>query len=156
MRNLILAMLATLLIVLAGCGGGGSPATPDLAGLEGTWDYNQVFSGDLSGPGGSIPVNDNYSGFFIIGRNSVVDEDGIHYVWSYNGTTLVLKDAYSDTDWDVDCGDEYFSGNMELRIPLSPSSTVGNMGGTAELTLLTEFCGDYSGTVQITGNMTKR
>ena len=86
----------------------------------------------------------------------MVDEDGHPLVWSYDRARLTLKDADTDTDWDPDCGDLYFTGNFELKIPIAPGATVANIGGTMAITITTQYCGDLSGTLQITGNLIKR
>ena len=148
--------MAILLTLATGCGGGGNPILPDMAGLEGTWDYNVIYDGVLSGDGGDVPIADTIAGFFLIGRNSVVDDEGTNLVWSYDGATLTLKDADSLSDFDVDCGDLLISGSLEMVIPLASGATNGAIGGTIKMTVTTEFCGIVTGTFVLTGNMTKR
>ena len=158
MKKLGYLTAALLLLLTLSCGGGGptTPGTPDLAGLEGTWDYNFVITGNLSGDLGTLPMNEQFSGFYIIGRNSIVDDAGASMVWEYDGSTLILRSAYSNSEWDSDCGDEYFSGNFTQTIPIQAGATVGTLSGNMIITFLTEWCGDWSGTLQMAGNMTKR
>ena len=156
MRNLVLALMAGMLLFALSCGGGGNPVTPDLAGLEGTWDYVMICDGVITGPGGSIPFADTSTGFLIIDRNSIVCNHGDPCVWSYNGSRLTMDWASSESFSDPDCGDVLVIGTEHEIVALSPGATVGNITGTISIDFTTEFCGDMSGVLPLTGNMTKR
>ena len=159
MRRMILLGLAGMMLLALSCGGGGGGTTPgakDLSGLEGTWDYNVVVDGTISGPGGSVPFKDTFSGYYIIGRNSIIDDYGDAMVWSYDGSTLSIQWAGSGTFWDADCGDVLVSMSLHKTVPVAPGATVANIGGTMNLSFTTEFCGNMSGVLPMTGNMTRR
>lgn len=158
MRKVTLSLLAGVLLFALSCGGG-DPTTPEvdnLAGLEGTWDVNIVYSGQLSGTGGNVPVNEVIQTFWIIGTNSVVGESGQPLVWSYNGTTLTISIATTVYNWDPICGNMTLSGNLNFVIPVKPGETIANITGPVNLTLTSQFCGESSGTCPSTGNLTKR
>ena len=157
MRNAILALLAGTMLLALSCGGGSTtPKVYDLAGLEGTWDYTITWNGVISGPGGSIPHSDTVTGYWIIGRNSVIDQDGDPWVWSFDGSTLTLNYGENGTFQDPTCGDVYYTEADHATIALTSGATVGNVTGTLTITFTTDLCGDMSGTLPLTGNMTKR
>ena len=153
----VFLLVLTLFLTLSyGCGGGSTtPGARNLGGLEGLWDYTMVWSGILNGSVVDLPLNMTMQGIFNIGTNSITD-DGVSLVWSYDGATLSVTDAGTADDWDPDCGNLALSGSLQMMIPCQPGATVANINGTANLTVLTQFCGDYSGSVAITGTMTKR
>jgi len=146
-----------MVLFLSSCGGGSTtPASHDLAGLEGTWDYTIVCNGVISGSGGSVTYNETFIGYWIIGRNSVIDQDGDPWVWAYDGSTLTLDWGGNETFQDPDCGEIYATGSDHATIPIVSGATTANITGNSNVNFYTEFCGDISGNLPITGNMTKR
>ena len=77
-------------------------------------------------------------------------------VWSYDGATLMMTDATTDSDWDVDCGNLYMTGTLNLVVPISAGASLANIGGNMDLLIASEFCGDINGAIAVTGNMNKR
>lgn len=155
----IICQAVILLLLLSSCGCGGSnttPSTMDLAGLEGTWDYLRITQGSMTGPGQTYTVDDSRTGFFIISRNSVIDEQGFTYEWSFDGTLLILTCVIMDVIQTFDCGEATFTVTLNMKIPLSPGSTTGNLVGNCPVTVNSQLCSDASGTIDVTGHMTKR
>lgn len=158
MKNLYFVIFVFALLTI-GCGGGGGSTTPavhDLTGLTGVWDYVMIFDGQITGPGGSVPLKETYTGYYIINTNSVIDDDGDPWVWSYDGSTLKIEWAGTGTFWDSDCGDIYVTEKDKVNIPLAPGATVGNVSGTIDVTFNTEYCGELTGVLPINGTLTKR
>jgi len=156
MRRLFLALLLASTSMLLSCGGGSSiPATHDLAGLEGIWDYNMVCSGILSGSGGKIPFNMDVDGIFTITRNSIMDGSE-SVTWSYDGATLSITEASNETIWDPTCGNEYMTGLASIIIPIAPGATLANIGGNMSMDMVTDFCGDATGSFKLSGTMSRR
>jgi len=162
MRNLVLALMAGMMLFALSCGGGGGspslpPADRDLSGLVGIWDYTVIYDGTISGPGGSGPMTFDESGFFILTRTSVTDYDGDNIAWSYDGSMLTLLDADNVVVWDATCGNMLLSVTYQWRIPLSPQATFGNTTGSCKISITSQYCpGTATGTLAVTGNMTRR
>lgn len=153
----IICQAVILLLLLSSCGGSNTtPSTMDLAGLEGTWDYLRIFQGSMTGPGRTYPVDDSSTGYYIISRNSVIDEQGFTYEWSFDGTLLILTCVIMDIIKTLDCGEATFTVTLNMKIPLSPGSTTGNIVGNCPVTMNTQLCGEFLGTIDVTGHMTKR
>jgi hypothetical protein len=152
-------LVTVLAFFTIGCGGGGGSTTPsvhDLTGLAGVWDYVMIVDGQITGPGGSVTLKETFTGYYIINTNSVIDDEGDPWVWSYNGSTLTIEYAGSGSFWDPDCGDIYATQKDKASIPLVPGATVGNVSGTIDVTFNTDLCGELTGVLPITGTMTKR
>lgn len=157
MRNIIFSLLAAAMLLSFSCGGGSTtPTVYDLSGLEGTWDYVMIVDGQITGPGGSVEYKETFTGYYIITTTSVIDDEGDPWVWNYDGSSLKIEWAGTDSFWDSDCGDVLVSEKDKANIPLVPGATVGNVSGTIDLTFNTDYCGEMNGVLPITGTMTKR
>ncbi len=162
MKKLGYLTAALLLLLTLSCGGGGSPTTPgtiDLAGLEGVWDMDTVWTGKASLAGEKVPINDTWNADFNITKTAVTElvPNGPDYtwVWDYNGNTLTLSDAFSGTVYIDGYGDCYSTGTGKLYITLQPGATIGNVTGRIEsITMISDEKMELL--IDVAGKMTKR
>jgi hypothetical protein len=159
MRKSIFVVLLPLFLL--SCGGGGNSILPpgghDLSGLEGIWDISCAFQGSVSGPGGTFPISEDFSGFCTITRTSVKNDNGEVITSSYNGTTLTLVDVVNVGGWDPTCGNIDVSGTFTFIIPIVPGGTNSNISGSGSMTGGSENCeGTVTGTIQVAGDFIKR
>ncbi len=159
MRRMILILTGALLIVTAGCGGGGGvlPGITNLAQLAGIWDYAFNIQGVIDTGTEKFPVNYSVNGYYNISSTTVVDDDGDYWTWNYNGATLQLQRTYIDTGWDADLGNYYEQDTIKLQGTVSPGGTICNMSGTVIGTL---DCDAVTDTIHLnhtaSGNIAKR
>lgn len=153
-------VVLSIMLLIGGCGGSGSttlpPTTQDLTVLVGIWDYTITIQGNISGSGKTIPVNDNLTGYFVISQNSVEDDVGDNWSWSYNGSKLTLQYGDTYTDWDADCGNMYMTTLDTIKIPCNASTSVANLTGTGTGDVTTDSCGDLDIDLNYNGTITKR
>jgi len=160
MKKSILFLAATMAVLfLVSCGGGGgNPTLPagnrDLSGLEGNWIINWSYSGTINTPEGPYQMADSGVGTWVITTNTVYN--GADFLsWSYDGSTLVVQNNISVSDYDYDCGNLTITIGGQFKIDIKPSSTYGNLKGTANVLMYTDWCGDASGKIDYTGNLTR-
>ena len=156
MKKLYFFALAVILLSFASCNGGGDTSKVDLTGLEGTWDYDYNYTGQLTGPEEPWPVDEHETGYIIVTTNSVKDADGNSLGWSYDGVTLKLSDTETETESDADCGEITYHATIHWNVPIASGATTANISGSIAITANTEDCGVYSGTCPATGTVTKR
>jgi hypothetical protein len=158
MRNIILALMAGAIILLSGCSDGTTtPGSHDLTGLEGTWDYTITAHGTVNGPGGSSVDGQTETGYWVINTNSVIDQNGDPWGWSYDGSILTLD--YEDSlvmPADPTCGEILVTSSVELTIPVTSGATAAVVSGNSDIDFDAELCDDVTGSLPTDGNMTKR
>ena len=158
MRNVIWVLMAGAMLFLSSCGDGTTtPGSHDLTGLEGTWDYTLTAHGTVDGPGGSSADGQTETGYWVISTNSVIDQNGDPWGWSYDGSTLTLDYGESmSMPADPACGEILVTTSTELAIPVTSGATAAVVSGTATIDFDAELCDDVTGSLPADGNMTKR
>jgi hypothetical protein len=130
----------------------------DLTALAGTWDVVLNMTGTLDGPLGiqiPIPISDQINTTWTLTPSGIQDADGL-LSFNYNGSSLVVQFAGSSELTDSVCGQGtvFFPGMLSAAITSGSTSAI--IDGLFDMTYVSDNCGKQTGTITVTGTMTKR
>lgn len=130
----------------------------DLTDLAGTWDVVLNMTGTLDGPLGiqiPIPIADQINTTWTLTESGIQDTDGL-LSFNYNGSSLVVQFTGSSELTDAVCGQGTVFYPGMLSAAITSVSTSAIISGLFDMTYISDNCGKQTGTITVTGTMTKR